>query len=145
MNIVINDTSYKIKYGYLVVSKSEIIPKVVETMNGMSDASEDYGFITRLMETVADMLLYGLQKAHADEFGFNFITKEGYDEKYAKVCDLIDDYLTDGGKITDLFNQLSEELLNKGFLGEIVESESNPQTTETTEESEDIPKMIPMP
>ena len=82
MNIVINDTNYKIKYGYLVVSKSEIIPKVVETMNGLSDASADYGFITRLMETVADMLLYGLQKAHADEFGCNFITKEGYEEKY---------------------------------------------------------------
>lgn len=79
------------------------------------------------MSTVADMLLYGLQKAHADEYGFNFITKDGYDEKYGKVCDLIDDYIEDGGKMLDLFNILSEELLNKGFLAEMTESE---QTTE---------------
>lgn len=127
MNIIIKDTNYKIKYGYLVVSKSEIIPRVIETMESISKENVEPEFITKLMSTVADMLLYGLQKAHADEYGFNFITKDGYDEKYGKVCDLIDDYIEDGGKMLDLFNILSEELLNKGFLAEMTESE---QTTE---------------
>lgn len=123
MNIIIKDTNYKIKYGYLVVSKSEIIPRVIETMESISKENVEPEFITKLMSTVADMLLYGLQKAHADEYGFNFITKDGYDEKYGKVCDLIDDYIEDGGKMLDLFNTLSEELLNKGFLAEMTESE----------------------
>lgn len=122
MNIFIKDTNYKIKYGYLVTSKSEIVPRVVDTMEKLGSEKADSTFITDLMSTVADMLLYGLQKAHADEFGFNFINKNGYEEKYAKVCDLLDDYIESGGKILDLFNLLAEELMNKGFLGEMTET-----------------------
>lgn len=135
MNIIVKDTNYKIKYGYLVVSKSEIIPRVVTTMGKLADGSEEPSFISDLMSTVADMLLYGLQKAHASDFGFNFITKDGYDEKYAKVCDLIDDYIEEGGKIIELFNQLAEELLNKGFLAEVTEDNQEVETQ--------TPQMIP--
>ena len=122
MNIIIKDTNYKIKYGYLVTSKSKIIPRVIKTMEQIGSENVEPEFITNLMSTVADMLLYGLQKAHASEYGFNFITGDGYDEKYAKVCDLMDDYIEDGGKMLDLFNLLAEELLNKGFLAEMSEN-----------------------
>lgn len=125
MNIVIKDTNYKIKYGYLVVSKSEIVSKVVNTMSKMGDGEVAPEFLQELMSTVADMLLYGLQKAHADEYGFDYITGKGYEEKYAKVCDLIDDFIDEDGKVIDLFNSLSEELLNKGFLGQMTEEVEN--------------------
>jgi len=137
MNIIIKDTNYKIKYGYLVVSKSKIIPRVIKTMESIGSENVEPEFITELMSTVADMLLYGLQKAHASDFGFNFILGDGYDEKYAKVCDLIDDYIDGGGKMLDLFNLLAEELLDKGFLAEMSEK------TEQTEKKENLSVVAP--
>ena len=71
-----------------------------------------------LLLFLPDFLLIGLQKFHADEYGFDYETGKGKDEQMAKMFSLIEDYFDsneDEDAIT-LYNALTEEMLQNGFL-----------------------------
>lgn len=69
----------------------------------------------------------GLQKFHADEFGFNFDDKEAKEKQLAKMYDLLDDYLDpeneEGGDIMSLYNDLSAEMEKNSFLSKMLAKE----------------------
>ena len=46
-----------------------------------------------MLKFLPEFLLVGLQKFHADEFGFDFDNKEAKEKQLEKIYDLLDDYL----------------------------------------------------
>ena len=110
----VNDKIYKIKYGYGVLYKTDLIDRVVNaTINPQENLAES---MRNIIGLTAELLLAGLQKRHADEFGYE--TEEERDNMIKKVCDLIDDYEDEnldqeGNHVKDgytLFNDLQDEL-----------------------------------
>ena len=120
----VNDKIYKIKFGYGVLYTSDLIDRV---MNATTMSDDDAaGTMRNLIGLTAELLLAGLQKRHADEFGYE--TESERKEALKKVCDMIDDYEdenldADGNHVKDgytLFNELQEELVKNGFLSRIM-------------------------
>lgn len=114
----VNDEDYKVKFGYGVLYKSDLIDKLVNAMNDETDPAE---YIKNVMGLTAELLLAGLQKNHSDEFGYE--TEEEKNQQILKVCDLIDDYEDDSDESKTgftLFLDLQGELEKNGFLSEIM-------------------------
>lgn len=114
----VNDDDYKVKFGYGVLYKSDLIDRVV---NVTSDTTNPAESIKNVIGLTAELLLAGLQKNYSDEFGYE--TDEEKEKQILKVCDLIDDYedeSDDGKNGFTLFNDLREELEKNGFLSEIL-------------------------
>ena len=114
----VNDDDYKVKFGYGVLYKSDLIDRVV---NVTSDTTNPAESIKNVIGLTAELLLAGLQKNYSDEFGYE--TDEEKEKQIIKVCDLIDDYedeSDDGKNGFTLFNDLREELEKNGFLSEIL-------------------------
>lgn len=114
----VNGDDYKVKFGYGVLYKSDLIDRVV---NVTSDTTNPAESIKNVIGLTAELLLAGLQKNYSDEFGYE--TDEEKEKQILKVCDLIDDYedeSDDGKNGFTLFNDLREELEKNGFLSEIL-------------------------
>ena len=78
-----------------------------------------------------EIMLVGLQKFHREEFGYNYDTKEGKDEAFEKVSQLVDDYFDgEDADFKGLFNSLEEELLHNGFLSSMFNEEQESQNKE---------------
>ena len=119
----VNDRIYKVKFGYGVLYKSDLIDRVLTASN--ADAEKPADALKNLIGLTAELLLAGLQKRHRDEFGYE--TDSEREAMILKVCDLIDDYEDehtdqDGNRDKDgfsLFNELQGELEKNGFLSMI--------------------------
>ena len=111
----VNDKTYKVKFGYGVLSQSDILTKVAT----MGDINNPKDIIAMLPE----LILAGLQRKHKDEFGYE--TVEEKKVAYDKVCDLLDDYEDESTEESPkngyiLFEKASKELENNGFLSGIM-------------------------
>lgn len=119
----VNDRIYKVKFGYGVLYKSDLIDRVLTASSGNADKPADA--LKNLIGLTAELLLAGLQNRHYDEFGYE--TDSEREAMILKVCDLIDDYEDehtdmDGNRDKDgfsLFNDLQRELEKNGFLSMI--------------------------
>lgn len=113
MKIKLDGKEYTVKFGYAPVYKNKIIPRLV----GMEQKGEGLEVIDNMLGFLPEFLLVGLQKFHADEFGFDFDDKEAKEKQLAKMYDLLDDYLDpeneEGGDIMSLYNDLSAEMEKK--------------------------------
>ena len=78
-------------------------------------------------ENLPEFLLVGLQKFHADEFGFDFDDKEAKEKQLVKMYDLLDDYLDpeneEGKDIMSLYDDLTAELEKNSFLSKLLAKE----------------------
>lgn len=116
--IQIGDKELKIKYSYKATIKSGIISKLI-ALSDANDSESVNGMLTLLPE----LLLAGLQKCHADEFGCDY-TDASKTEQLDKVYELMDDYFdSDDGDIQNLFDSLQGELLENGFLSKMFQQE----------------------
>ena len=111
----VNDKTYKVKFGYGVLSQSDILTKVAT----MGDINNPKDIIAMLPE----LILAGLQRKHKDEFGYE--TVEEKKVAYDKVCDLLDDYEDESTEESPkngyiLFEKASKELEQNGFLSGIM-------------------------
>ncbi len=111
----VNDKTYKVKFGYGVLSQSDILTKVAT----MGDINNPKDIIAMLPE----LILAGLQRKHKDEFGYE--TEEEKKVAYEKVCDLLDDYEDESTEESPkngyiLFEKASKELEQNGFLSGIM-------------------------
>ena len=111
----VNDKTYKVKFGYGVLSQSDILTKVAT----MGDINNPKDMIAMLPE----LILAGLQRKHKDEFGYE--TVEEKKVAYDKVCDLLDDYEDESTEENPkngyiLFEKASKELEQNGFLSGIM-------------------------
>ena len=121
----VNGNTYKIRFGYGVLYKSDLMDRVINATSGTEGAPAES--IKNLIGLTGELLLAGLQKHHKDQFSYD--TEEERAEKLAAVCDLIDDYEDehtdeDGKRDKDgftLFTDLQEELSNNGFLSRVSE------------------------
>lgn len=105
---------YKVKFGYGVLCKTDIIDKI-SRMGDMTDAKE----VLALTPTV---LLAGLQKYHNEEFGYESDSEK--ETAFEKVCDLLDVYEDEGTEENphsayDLFIKANNELEKNGFLSSV--------------------------
>ena len=123
MKIKLNGKEYTVKFGYAPVVKNKIIPRLV----GMEQQGEGLEVIDNMLEFLPEFLLVGLQKFHADEFGFDFDDKEAKEKQLVKVYDLLDNYLDpeneEGGDLQSLYNDLSAEMEKNSFLSKMLAKE----------------------
>lgn len=120
----VNGKEYKIKFGYGVLSQTDILTKLGGSNNN-SDVSELVGLLPEL-------ILVGLQKKHKEEFGYETESEKAI--AYDKVCDLLDDYEDESTEENPhngytLFIKAQAELEKNGFLsGVIAEAEKANKT-----------------
>ena len=124
MKITLGGTEYTIKFGYKAVVESKIIQKLVTLETGNTTELEA---IDKILGFLPEFLLVGLQKFHADEFGFDFDDKEAKEKQLVKVYDLLDNYLDpeneEGGDLQSLYNDLSAEMEKNSFLSKMLAKE----------------------
>ena len=140
MVLKVKDTEYKVKFGYNSFCETDLMERTEDLLKLFqstgADDDEDVaglGKVRELFLCVRDLLFVGFKK-------FNPV------ETVQEVGDIIDDYqdeAPEGEKrgVMNIFTQLSEELMNAGFLGEIFQTD---QETEITEEQEQK-KVVEMP
>ena len=139
----VNGNSYKIRFGYGVLYKTDLIDRVIKATSGQQDDNETPAdVIKNLLGLTAELLLVGLQKHHGDKFGYD--TDEEREQKILEVCDLIDDFEDEheeenGDEKIDgstLFVDLQKELERNGFLSRLSQ---NSQETLAEENATVVP------
>ena len=123
MKIKLSGKEYTVKFGYAPVYQNRIIPRVV----GMGGQGDELEAIDNMLGFLPEFLLVGLQKFHADEFGFDFDDKEAKEKQLVKMYDLLDDYLDpeneEGKDIMSLYDDLTAELEKNSFLSKLLAKE----------------------
>ena len=137
MKLVVKKKEYKVKFGYNSFCDTDLMDRTTDLLKLFQGAEiEDdkdvigMGKIKELFSCVRDLLFVGFQK-------FNPVDNK------QQIGNILDDYhddAPDGEKrgILDLFTQLTEELMNEGFLGEFLEDIA--ETQENTKTPQDHKK-----
>ena len=125
-----NGKTYKVKFGYGVLTQSDILTQV-SSMGAINNPKD-------MIKMLPELILVGLQKKHKDEFGYE--TEEEKRIAYDKVCDLLDDYEDDSTEENPqngfiLFEKASKELEKNGFLSGMVKA-----MEEKSEKEKKLPK-----
>ena len=126
LTIKVKDKEYKLKFGYKSFKKSGILKEVVamrekaknnENTEAEEDATNGIEMLEEVLELNSKLVLAALQKNH-EEFRADYKNPDSVNEIIDKVDDLMDDYMDeeDSMSIMDLFNALTDELFNDGFL-----------------------------
>ena len=134
MVLKVKGKEYKVKFGYNSFCDTDLMDRTSDLLAifqgaGVEDDKDVTGMgkIKELFSCVRDLLFVGFKK-------FNPV------ETVQEIGEILDDYhdeATDGEKrgILDLFTQLTEELMNEGFLGDLME-----QMEKTVENKQKIPQ-----
>ena len=126
----VNDKTYKVKFGYGVLTQSDILTQV-SSMGAINNPKD-------MIKMLPELILAGLQREHKDEFGYE--TEEEKKAAYEKVCDLLDDYEDESTEENPqngfiLFEKASQELEKNGFLSGMVKA------MEKAEKEQKLPKI----
>ena len=137
MILNVKDKEYKVKFGYNSFCDTDLMDRTTDLLKLFQGAEiEDdkdvigMGKIKELFSCVRDLLFVGFQK-------FNPVDNK------QQIGNILDDYHDDAPEgekrgILDLFTQLTEELMNEGFLGEFLEDIA--ETQENTKTPQDHKK-----
>lgn len=119
MTLNVGEKEYKVKFGYNSFCDTDLMDRTSDLINlfhsGGAENDKDVavmGKIKDLFCCVRDLLFVGFEK-------YNPV------ENVQEIGEILDDY-HDGGTetdkrgILDLFTKLSEELMNEGFLGDLI-------------------------
>ena len=127
MKVKLGNSEYSIKFGFKPTLKSHLIKDVSESVSEQDGSLESVEKL--LLETLPKMLLVGLQVNHKDEFGYDLVTNEKYDEQFNKVLNLLSEKIDDGEiDCIELFNELENELESNSFLAKMMETEKKNRT-----------------
>ena len=119
MTLKIKDKEYKVKFGYNSFCDTDLMERtstLLSVIRGAGAASDDdvfgMGRIKDLFDCVRELLFVEFKK-------YNPV------DTVQEIGDLLDDYNDEGTEenphgILDLFTLLTEELLNAGFLSDIL-------------------------
>ena len=120
MVLKVKEKEYKVKFGYNSFCDTDLMDRTSDLLKifqgaGVEDDKDVTGMgkIKELFSCVRDLLFVGFKK-------FNPV------ETVQEIGEILDDYhdeAEDGEKrgIIGLFTQLTEELMNEGFLGDVME------------------------
>lgn len=120
MVLNVKGTDYRVKFGYNSFCDTDLMERTSDLLNifqgNVSDDKDVAGMgkIKELFSCVRDLLFVGFQK-------YNPV------ETLQEVGDILDDYNEDATEedkrgILDLFVRLTEELMNEGFLSDLIRS-----------------------
>jgi hypothetical protein len=124
MKLQLGEKEYQIKFGYEATLKSRILSRMANASVSAEEDGKNLEKVEDLLLLLPDVILVGLQKFHKDEFGYDYDTKEGRDERLNKVFCLLDDYFdTDDADVMSLYSELQEEMLQNGFLSKMFREE----------------------
>ena len=138
MVLKVKEKEYKVKFGYNSFCDTDLMERTEDLLKLFQSTGADddkdvagLGKVKELFLCVRDLLFVGFKK-------FNPV------ETVQEVGDIIDDYHDEAPEeekrgVMDIFTKLSEELMNAGFLGEIL----NDQTE--TEQNQQDQKVVEMP
>ena len=120
MVLKVKDKEYNVKFGYNSFCDTDLMDRTSDLLTifqgaGVEDDKDVTGMgkIKELFSCVRDLLFVGFKK-------FNPV------ETVQEIGEILDDYhdeAKDGENrgIIDLFTQLTEELMNEGFLGDLMD------------------------
>lgn len=120
MILNVKDKEYKIKFGYNSFCDTDLMDRTSDLLKLFQsqevendDDVTGMGKVKDLFICVRDLLFVGFQKYNPVK------TKQ-------EIGEILDDYHDEGNEndkrgILDLFTKLSEELMNEGFLGDLME------------------------
>lgn len=136
MVLKVKEKEYKVKFGYNSFCDTDLMERTEDLLKLFQSTGADddkdvagLGKVKELFLCVRDLLFVGFKK-------FNPV------ETVQEVGDIIDDYHDEAPEeekrgVMDIFTKLSEELMNAGFLGEILndqtETEQNQQDQKVVE------------
>lgn len=140
MTLKVGDKEYKIKFGYNSFCDTDLMDRTEELLKIFQSAEvEDdkdvtvMGKIKELFSCVRDLLFVGFKK-------FNPV------ENVQEIGDVLDEYHDEKTEeedrsILSLFAQLTDELMNAGFLGEMMqELNAEPESEKVTKIPQDHKK-----
>lgn len=129
LKVKIGEKEYKLRFGYGVLCKTDLLNRV----QNISKGTDDDNAFQKMVQTISELFLVGAQKYQKDEFYYD--TEDEKEKQLEKVYDLLDDY-EDSGTAENpqdgftLFNLMQEELFNNGFLSgvrKVTEEEAKKQ------------------
>lgn len=130
---------YKVKFGYNSFCDTDLMERTEDLLKLFQSTGADddtdvagLGKVRELFLCVRDLLFVGFKK-------FNPV------ETVQEVGDIIDDYhdeAPEGEKrgVMDIFTKLSEELMNAGFLGEILNDQTEPEQNQQDQKVVEMPQ-----
>ena len=119
MTLKVKENEYKVKFGYNSFCDTDLMDRTSDLLKIFSEEdveddndAKEVGKVKDLFICVRDLLFVGFKK-------FNPV------ETVQDVGDILDDYHDeatedDSRGILDLFTDLTTELMNEGFLGELL-------------------------
>lgn len=115
LKIKIKDKEYKLRFGYGVLAKTDLLERVQTIGNTVKEDNA----MQKMLRTLAELFLAGAQKYHKEEFPYD--TEEEKEPQIDKIYDLLDDYEDESTEEEPqsgfiLFNLMQEELMANGFL-----------------------------
>ena len=138
MVLKVKEKEYKVKFGYNSFCDTDLMERTEDLLKLFQSTGADddkdvagLGKVKELFLCVRDLLFVGFKK-------FNPV------ETVQEVGDIIDDYHDEAPEeekrgVMDIFTKLSEELMNSGFLGEILSDQTE------TEQNQKDQKVVEMP
>ena len=139
MVLKVKEKEYKVKFGYNSFCDTDLMERSEDLLKLFQSAGADddkdvagLGKVRELFLCVRDLLFVGFKK-------FNPV------ETVQEVGDIIDDYhdeAPEGEKrgVMNIFTQLSEELMNEGFLGEILNDQTEPEQNQQDQKVVEMPQ-----
>lgn len=133
MTLKVKENEYKISFGYNSFCDTDLMERTADLLKlvqgaGVGDDKDvaSMGKFKELFSCVRELFFVGLKKHNPVE-------------TLQDVGDILDDYHDEATKedkrgILDLFTKLTEELMNEGFLGDLLK-------TAEAEQSEKVVKM----
>lgn len=127
MILKVTDKEYKVKFGYNSFCDTDLMDRTSDLIQLFhNEGAEDdkdvtgMGRIKELFLCVRDLLFVGFKKYNAVD-------------TVQEVGEILDDYHDEGTEedkrgILNLFTKLSEELMNEGFLGDLINQMEQSET-----------------
>ena len=138
----IKEKEYDIKFGYKPTLKANLISRMVQAGNHVSQVEQEADTLLQVEEMlllIPEIILVGLQKNHKEEFGYDCDTEEGKTAALDKVFEMMDEYFeSEEADILQMYNDLQKEMLSEGFLKSMFQREmaeqkkSNKKATKKT-------------
>lgn len=129
LKIEIGGKLYRIKFGYEPVLKERIVSK----MSNFGSVFEGDEVSAEAMEDallfIPEIFLIGLQVNHP-EFRYDYNTKAGKEIQLAKVYEIMDQYLSEGGDMFKIFEDMQNEMVNDSFLSSLLRKEKAAEKVE---------------
>ena len=114
MEIEVNGKTYRLHFKRRHVYQANLLKDITRIQKELDEDTERS--LLQMHEFTTKLLLVGLQKFHADEFGCDNFSGD-YSEQLELAEDLLDDFLAESQiNLVDFTNQLLEALIARGIV-----------------------------